>query len=264
MRAVSKALYRLISVEFVSEKGQKPFCKSELQVRKATSVYDMVRGMAHGATSGVEGVSGSLGPRGFARILNSVDGGIYGKRFFDAGCGCGIPVLTATALGAHSGTGVDTPDNLPVFSRIFMNGRTRLGISPAKANLGFCDISKMVSIQHKPNLVYTFWESMGPDTRENILRMTSICTVFACINAPGETIKAVCSTLNKFSPEGKVWNLADNFSTTAVGGMQRQVWIFKRHPATLSINMLKSQSLDFPSDLLVSILKPVCVCHTFP
>ena len=188
MKAVSKAFYGLISVEF-----------NQLQVRKATSVCDIVRNLANGATSGLEGVSGSLSPNSFVRILNSVDGGIYGKRFFDAGAGCGIPVLIAANLGAISSTGIDTPDNLPVFSRIFMKGRSRLGISPAKASLGFCDLSKMVSIQHNPDFVYTFWESINPSTRKNIMDMTSRClsvTVFACTNAPGETVVDVCSTLN--------------------------------------------------------------------
>ena len=139
-----------------------------------------------------------------------------------------------------------------------MNGQFRLGISPAKANLGFCDLSKMVSLQHNPDLVYTFWESMDADARENVLKMTSRClsvTVFACTNAPGETIEAVCSTLNESSPGVKAWKLADKFSTAAIGGMHRQVWIYKRKPAPLSKNALKTQSLDFSSDLLVSILK---------
>ena len=42
--------------------------------------------------------------------------------FFDAGCGCGYPVLSAAFLGAQSGTGVDLIENLPVYSRIFMRG----------------------------------------------------------------------------------------------------------------------------------------------
>ena len=78
MRVVSKAFYVLIRDMFqVESQSHKPFCKSELQVRKGTSVYDMDRGMANGATSGVEGVSGSLNPKGFVRILSSVEGGIY-------------------------------------------------------------------------------------------------------------------------------------------------------------------------------------------
>ena len=80
----------------------------------------------------------------------------------------------------------------------------------------------MVSIQHSPDLVYTFWESMDADAREKILKMTSRClsvTVFACTNAPGETIEAVCSTLNESSPGVKAWKLADKFSTAAIGGI---------------------------------------------
>ena len=37
--------------------------------------------------------------------------------------------------------------------------------------------------------------------------------------------------------------------------MQRQVWIFKRKLALLSKKASKAQSLDFSSDLLVSILQ---------
>ncbi len=142
---------------------------------------------------------GSLAPCNFVRILDSVDGGIYGKFFFDAGCGFGEMEYSHTLL----------------------SGQTRLGISPAKTNLGFCDISKMVSIQHNPDLLFTFWESMNTQACSNILKITSCClsvTVFACTNAPGKTIEAVCSTLNKSSPGGgKAWKLADNISTTGIG-----------------------------------------------
>ncbi len=73
MRAVSKAFGSLISFDLEF---------NQLQVRKATSVSDIVLSLANGTTSGVE----------------EVDGGIYGKCFFDASCGCGIPALTATYL----------------------------------------------------------------------------------------------------------------------------------------------------------------------
>ena len=113
----------------------------------------------------------------------------------------------------------------------------------------------MDSLQHSPDLVYSFWESVNPDARENLLQMTllSSASVLACTNAPDETIEAVCSTLNESNPGGGTWEHVDSFSATAIGGMQRQVWIFKRK--LLSKKISKAQSLDFSSDLLVSILK---------
>jgi hypothetical protein len=88
----------------------------------------------------------------FVRVFDYLDGGIYGKRFFDAGSGCGMAFLTAAFFGAQSATGVDLIENLPVYSRIFIKSLTRLGISPAKANLGFCDLADMDSLQHDPDV----------------------------------------------------------------------------------------------------------------
>ena len=86
-------------------------------------------------SSGVEGVSGTLTPSSFLRILGSLEGGIEGKRFFDAGCGCGLPVLMTASMGACSAAGVDMTENLEVYSRIFTAGRSSLGISPDTANI---------------------------------------------------------------------------------------------------------------------------------
>ncbi len=109
-----------------------------------------------------------------------------------------MAVLTAVFLGAQSATGVYLIENLPVYSRIFIKSQTRLGISPAKANLGFCDLIDMVSLQHDPDIILTFWESRNPDAREKLLDNVSNSTasILACTYAPGETIEAVCSTLN--------------------------------------------------------------------
>jgi hypothetical protein len=107
MRAVSKTLSDPIKLEF-----------NQVQIRKATIVYDTVHAVAHKATTGVKGTSGSLNAGSFVRVFDYLDGGIYGKRFFDAGSGCGMAVLTAAFLGAQSATGVDLIENLPVYSRI--------------------------------------------------------------------------------------------------------------------------------------------------
>ena len=115
MRAVSKTLSDPIRFEF-----------NQLQIRMVTIVSNTLQSVAHKATTGVKGISGSLNASSFVRVLGSVDGGIYGKNFFDAACGCGYPVLAAAflgpKLGAQSGTGVDLIENLPVYSRIFMRG----------------------------------------------------------------------------------------------------------------------------------------------
>ena len=88
MRAVSKTLRDPIRLEF-----------NQVQIRKATIVYDTVHAVAHKATTGVKGTSGSLNAGSFVRVFDYLDGGIYGKRFFDAGSGCGMAVLTAAFLG---------------------------------------------------------------------------------------------------------------------------------------------------------------------
>jgi serine/threonine protein kinase len=251
MKAVSKALWKQVSYEF-----------NKLKVKKASRVIETVRSLANSATSGVEAVSGSITASSFVRVLDALEGGIEGKGFFDAGCGCGIPCLIAAYLGARS-SGVDTEKNLHVLSRIFMAGRSRLGISPDKANIGFSDLLTMKYIPHDPQLVYTFWEGIDADARDNLLKMTSKCqtvSVFACTNAPGETIDMVCSTLNETCSKGQIWTFADNFQVSAVGGMQRQVWIFKRKVQAVS---RKTGSLDFPSDLVVSCLRWADE-HSFP
>jgi serine/threonine protein kinase len=163
--------------------------------------------------------------------------------------------LIAADLGAGWSTGLDTEMNLPVLSPIFMAARSRLGISPNKANIGFGDLSDMTCIPHHPHMVYTFWDGIDAGARGNILKRTSECqtvTTFACTNAPGETPELVCSTLNETCPEGQTWLLADSFQVSATGGMQRQVWIFKRDVKAV---LRKAESLDFPSDILVSFYK---------
>ena len=244
MKAVNKALFKQMSCQF-----------NVHQVQKASRVFSIVRSLANSATSGVEAVSGSITAHSFVRVINSVEGGIEGKGFFDAGCGCGIPSLIAADLGAGSSTGLDTEMNLPVLSPIFMAARSRLGISPNKANIGFGDLSDMTCIPHHPHMVYTFWDGIDPGARGNILKRTSECptvTAFACTNAPGENPELVCSTLNETCPEGQTWLLADNFQVSATGGMQRRVWIFKRNVKAV---LRKAESLDFPSDILVSFYK---------
>jgi serine/threonine protein kinase len=245
MKAVSKVVGKQVRNEF-----------RLLQIKKATAVCNKVRTAASSLSSGVEGTAGTMTAGNFVRVLDNLNGGIEGKCFLDAGCGCGIPVLIAAYLGARSATGIDTLANLPVYSRIFMTGRMSLGISPETANIGFSDLGEMNFFQHNPDMVYTFWDSIDPNGRQNVVRMTaeSTATVFACTNAPGETIDAVCSELNEINSEGNLeaWSLADKFPFSATGGMQRQVWIFRRK---LCLFSKKPQSLDFPSDLLVSFVK---------
>jgi hypothetical protein len=77
----------------------------------------------------VEGISGSLTASAFVKIINTVEGGIEGKGFFDAGSGCGIPSLMAILLEFGWATGIDTEKNISVYSRIFIVGRRKLGIS---------------------------------------------------------------------------------------------------------------------------------------
>ena len=77
-----------------------------------------------------------------------------GNVFFDAGCGCGIPVRIAPYLAARSTTGVDPHANLKIFSRIFMPGWSSLGMSPDTANTGLSDLSKIQSIQHSTDMGY--------------------------------------------------------------------------------------------------------------
>jgi serine/threonine protein kinase len=245
MKAVSKA-FATVRVKF-----------DQLQVSKAQKVMDTVRNLANGATSGVEGIAGSLTAAAFVKILNTIHGNIEEKGFFDAGCGCGVPSLMAILFGFGWATGIDTEKNLPVYSRIFTAARRKLGISCDKVNLGFNDLSKMDHIQHNPDVVYTFWDSMDADTRDNILKKTAQCqsvSAFICTNAPDETILKVCSTLNEScsQAEEQTWTIADNFPVTGTGGStHRQVWIFKRKVKAVSRT---ARSLNFSSDLLVSLL----------
>jgi serine/threonine protein kinase len=244
MKAVNQALFIQMSHQF-----------NVHQVQKASRVVNIVRSLANSATSGVEAVSGSFTAHSFVRVLDTIEGGIEGKSFFDAGCGCGIPTLIAAYLGASSSTGLDTVVNLPVLSSIFMAARSRLGISPNTANIGFGDLSDMTCFPHRPHMVFTFWEGIDPVARDNIVKMTSespTVTVFACSNAPGETPELVCSALNETCSEGQTWTLADNFQVSATGGMQRRVWIFKRNVKAV---LRKAESLDFPSDIAVSFYK---------
>ncbi len=103
MKAVNKALFKQMSDQFNVQ-----------QVQKASRVFSIVRSLADSATSGVEAVSGSITAHSFVRVLNTLEGGIDVKGFFDAGCGCGIPSLIAAYLGAGSSAGLDTKINLPV------------------------------------------------------------------------------------------------------------------------------------------------------
>ena len=228
-----------------------------LQVSKAQKVMDTVRNLANSATSGVEGISGTLTASAFVKIINTVEGGIEGKGFFDAGCGCGIPSLMAVLLGFGWATGIDTEMNLPVFSRIFRAGRKKLGISSDKVNIGFKDLSKMDHIQHHPNVVFTFWESIDADARGNVLKMSAECQsvgTFICTNAPDETIERVRSTLNEScsQAEQQTWTFAGSFPVTGTGGStHRHVWIFKREVKAASRT---AGPLNFSSDLLVSLL----------
>lgn len=243
LKAVSMALWKEVSHEFY-----------QLKVKKASKVIDTLKSVADNANCGVEAVSGSFTAASFLMVLDALEGGIEGKCVFDAGCGCGTLCLIVAYLGGRS-SGVDTVNNLPVLSRIFLAGRNRLGISPDKANIGFSDLSEMISIPHNPDLVFAFWDGVNPDARDNVVTMTSkseTATVFACSNAPGETIDKVCSGLNATCTKRQIWAFADNFQVSAIGGMQRQVWIFKRNVKAVS---RKAGNLDFPSDIVVRSLK---------
>jgi serine/threonine protein kinase len=248
LKAVSKVVAKEVCYEF-----------SQLQVRIATKVHNKVRSVADRLSSGAEGISGSLTAASLVKIFECVEGGIEGKFFLDAGCGHGIPVLIAALCGAGSSLGVDTVANLQVFSRIFMAARSSLGISPHTANIVFTNLEDMEYFPPGIDILYTFWESINPIARGHILQKTSqsTATFFACTNAPDETPEMVCFTLNESCSERNftAWFFSTKFSVTATGGaMQRQAWIFKRKRRA-GVFLKKAPSLDFPSDLLVSLLK---------
>ena len=223
------------------------------QTKMAEEVYAAFR--RNGASSGVEGTSGSLNASTLVKIFECLPGGIYGKGFFDCGSGFGQVVLAASRMGAERASGLDLEANLEIYSRQFHAAKKSLGMNDAAANIGFGDLSKMTNIPHNPDIVFTFWDSITPDSRENILKMTAqskSARLFACTNAINESPELVLSSLNKGCPES--WEFLKPFSTMAQGGaMQRQVWIFRRS-SPLPRNVPCEAAVDFSSDLAVNLL----------
>ena len=168
------------------------------QTKKVHKVYSLFRPYDAGGSG--EGFTGSLVPSTVFWILNSLPGGIEGKRVFDCGCGHGRFMLAAMVLKACSAYGLDLYNNLPVFFPPFQAVRNHLGIKDTAANICFSDITKIKKIPGDPHLVYTFWDSMQANVRDWIIWLVTqsdTAQAFACTNVVNESPERVLYSLNE-------------------------------------------------------------------
>jgi hypothetical protein len=64
-------------------------CIFNSNLKKVRHINNIIKRISDSATSGVEGVSGSIGERGIVTLFNCVPGGVAGKSVFDLGLDLG-------------------------------------------------------------------------------------------------------------------------------------------------------------------------------